>query len=166
MDIDLLNKALALCSEIEERQAQLKEILSSLTGLTRPSDSSEPSEFSECTESSGPSEPSESSESSEFSAFSEGIESSESPQCPQPSHIAPVSGDLRKAFTINDRFRFRRELFGGDDKAMMDVIARLSESQTFADAQAYLDTLAWDADNEAVGEFKEIVSTFFNGYRI
>lgn len=160
MDIDLLNKALALCSEIEERQAQLKEILSSLTELTRPSDSSEPSEESEGTESSGPSE------SSEFSAFSESLESSESPQCPQPSHIAPVSGDLRKAFTINDRFRFRRELFGGDDKAMMDVIARLSESQTFADAQAYLDTLAWDADNEAVGEFKEIVSTFFNGYRI
>lgn len=160
MDIDLLNKALALCSEIEERQAQLKEILSSLTELTRPSDSSEPSEESEGTESSEPSE------SSEFSAFSESLESSESPQCPQPSHIAPVSGDLRKAFTINDRFRFRRELFGGDDKAMMDVIARLSESQTFADAQAYLDTLAWDADNEAVGEFKEIVSTFFNGYRI
>ncbi|MDE6369809.1 MAG: hypothetical protein K2K94_11310, partial [Muribaculaceae bacterium] len=75
-------------------------------------------------------------------------------------------GDLRKAFTINDRCRFRRELFGGNDKAMMDVIARLSEAQTFADAQAYLDTLAWDADNEAVGEFKEIVSTFFNGYRI
>ena len=30
MDVDLLNKALALCSEIEERQAQLKEILKSL----------------------------------------------------------------------------------------------------------------------------------------
>ncbi|MDE5553603.1 MAG: hypothetical protein K2J10_00275 [Muribaculaceae bacterium] len=148
MDIDLLNKALALCSEIEERQAQLKEILSSLTELTVPS------EILEHSESTGSTEPSECSETSELSDIS------------QPTPIATVSGDLRKAFTINDRFRFRRELFGGDDKAMMDVIAHLSDAQTFADAQAYLDTLAWDADNEAVAEFKDIVSTFFNGYRI
>ena len=156
MDIDLLNKALALCSEIEERQAQLKEILSSLTELTVPSEitAGEPSEWSE------PSECSESYESSECS------ETSEPSDISQPTPIATVSGDLRKAFTINDRFRFRRELFGGDDKAMMDVIAHLSDAQTFADAQAYLDTLAWDADNEAVAEFKDIVSTFFNGYRI
>ena len=154
MDIDLLNKALALCSEIEERQAQLKEILSSLTELTVPSEILEHSESTEPSECSETSENSESSEPSEPSDIS------------QPTPVATVSGDLRKAFTINDRFRFRRELFGGDDKAMMDVIAHLSDAQTFADAQAYLDTLTWDADNEAVAEFKDIVSTFFNGYRI
>lgn len=160
MDIDLLNKALSLCSEIEERQAQLKEILSSLTKVPLKSDLSESSDQFEKPDSSDLCTPNPVPE----------PEATTAPQpIPEPEPLAvpqSVSGDLRKAFTINDRFRFRRELFGGDDKAMMDVIARLSEAQTFADAQAYLDTLAWDADNEAVGEFKDIVSTFFNGYRL
>ena len=162
MNTELINKALALCSEIEERQAQLKEILNSLI-------SEEP--VSDLADQSDDSDQSDESDESDLSDKSEPIEAAISPEPepePEPEVIpAPQSyGDLRKAFTINDRFRFRRELFGGDDKAMLDVIAHLSESQSYGDALAYIDTLGWSADNEAAGEFKEIVSTFFNGYRL
>lgn len=169
MNTELINKALALCSEIEERQAQLKEILNSMISEEPVSDLADQSDESD------DSDRSDESDLSDLSDKSEPIEAAITPEpepepepAPEPDVIpAPQpSGDLRKAFTINDRFRFRRELFGGDDKAMLDVIAHLSESQSYGDALAYIDTLGWSADNEAAGEFKEIVSTFFNGYRL
>ncbi|MDE6238460.1 MAG: hypothetical protein K2M54_00540 [Muribaculaceae bacterium] len=165
MNTELINKALALCSEIEERQAQLKEILNSMISVEPVSDLVDQSDESD------DSDRSDESDESDLSDKSEPIEAAIAPEpepAPEPEVIpAPQpSGDLRKAFTINDRFRFRRELFGGDDKAMLDVIAHLSESQSYGDALAYIDTLGWSADNEAAGEFKEIVSTFFNGYRL
>lgn len=168
MNTELINKALALCSEIEERQAQLKEILNSMIFEESVSDLAGQSDESD---DSDRSDESDLSNLSDLSDKSEPIESAIAPEpepAPEPEVIpAPQpSGDLRKAFTINDRFRFRRELFGGDDKAMLDVIAHLSESQSYGDALAYIDTLGWSADNEAAGEFKEIVSTFFNGYRL
>lgn len=186
MDVDLLNKALALCSEIEERQAQLKDILKSLvergsapvdklelTGQDLKGQSEQPeSSIQEVPAENQRQEPSPAPESLPAPELINEPVSLPTPEpetlpAPEPLTVPqPLGGDLRKAFTINDRFRFRRELFEGDDRAMMEVITRLSEAQTFADAQAYLDTLAWDKDNEAVGEFKEIVSTFFNGYRI
>ena len=167
MNTELINKALALCSEIEERQAQLKEILNSMIFEESVSDLVDQSDESD------DSDRSDESDLSDLSDKSEPIEAAIAPE-PEPEYepepeVIPApqpSGDLRKAFTINDRFRFRRELFGGDDKAMLDVIAHLSESQSYGDALAYIDTLGWSADNEAAGEFKEIVSTFFNGYRL
>lgn len=167
MNTELINKALALCSEIEERQAQLKEILNSLISEEPVSDLAGQSDESD------DSDRSDESDMSDLSDKSEPIEAAIAPE-PEPEYepepeVIPApqpSGDLRKAFTINDRFRFRRELFGGDDKAMLDVIAHLSECQSYGDALAYIDTLGWSADNEAAGEFKEIVSTFFNGYRL
>ena len=38
--------------------------------------------------------------------------------------------DFRKAFSLNDRFRFRRELFGGSEELMNQVIADLNESKS------------------------------------
>ena len=35
--------------------------------------------------------------------------------------------DLRKAFTLNDRFRFCRELFGGEEQQMNRVVSELNE---------------------------------------
>jgi len=39
--------------------------------------------------------------------------------------------DFRKAFSLNDRFRFRRELFGGDEGRMNEAISDLNELQSF-----------------------------------
>ncbi len=77
-----------------------------------------------------------------------------------------VTGDLRKAFTINDRFRFRRELFAGDDRAMHDVIDRLSALSSYGEAESYVASLGWDRESEAAAEFMAVLNNFFNGYRL
>ena len=84
-----------------------------------------------------------------------------------PSLEKPVSvGELRKAFTINDRFRFRRELFGGDDREFVALIDRLSGMSSFDEAEQCIDNVVADRDADVVAEFKSIVSTFFNGYHL
>lgn len=185
MNNDLLNKALALCAEIEERQACLKDILASLAEekfseeketqavpviVVEPEVTVEYEESADGEESKEVDTPADESGSAcEFTEISEPerveVPESVKPSAPETSS-RPAGQDLRKAFTINDRFRFRRELFGGDDQAMVKVISRLSECSSYADAQAYLSSLGWSPDNDAAAEFKEIVSTFFNGYRI
>lgn len=72
------------------------------------------------------------------------------------------AADISKAFTINDKFRFRRELFRGSDeefKETLDVIASMS-SMDEAEEYFYND-LCWDADNEDVKEFMAIVAKHF-----
>lgn len=75
------------------------------------------------------------------------------------------SHDIRKALTINDRFRFRRELFAGDDVAMNEFLDNLSACETLEQADAYLSTMPWDHDSEVIGEFMTIVANHFNSFR-
>lgn len=84
---------------------------------------------------------------------------------PEPEPAKPVS-DIRKAFTINDRFRFRRELFAGDDSAFMAVLDNLAKCSTLAEADEYLAGMPWDRDSDVIAEFMAVVSNHFNGYRL
>lgn len=62
--------------------------------------------------------------------------------------------DFRKAFSLNDRFRFRRELFGGDEEKMNRTIRDLNELTTYEDSIGYLHTqLQWNVDDAAVADF-------------
>lgn len=62
--------------------------------------------------------------------------------------------DFRKAFSLNDRFRFRRELFGGDEEKMNRVIRELNELATYEDSISYLHhQLQWNVDDAAVADF-------------
>lgn len=66
---------------------------------------------------------------------------------------------LQRAFTLNDKFRFRRELFGGSEQAMADVLARLETAGSVEDVADYLcGELGWDRTNEAVSDFISIIS--------
>ena len=140
-----------LTREIDERQRELKALIDEIIVDQDP----EPSELSE------PSEPSESSESSECSEYSELEPEPE----PEPEPAKPVS-DIRKAFTINDRFRFRRELFAGDDSAFMAVLDNLAKCSTMAEADDYLAGMPWDRDSDIIAEFMAVVTNHFNGYRL
>ncbi len=155
-----------LTREIDERQRELKALIDEIIAdqepeasepsePTEPSELSEPTETSELSETSEPSEPSEPSESSECSEYSE----------PEPEPAKPVS-DIRKAFTINDRFRFRRELFAGDDSAFMAVLDNLAKCSTLAEADDYLAGMPWDRDSDIIAEFMAVVANHFNGYRL
>lgn len=72
------------------------------------------------------------------------------------------SRDLRKAFTINDKFRFRRELFGNSDTEITDAINLVSAMSTMTEAEEYFyNDLEWDRENEEVQEFMSIIANHF-----
>ena len=66
--------------------------------------------------------------------------------------------DIRKAMTLNGRFRFRRELFLNSDEVMNSAIDALGEIGTFADAETFLQgQFGWDPENATVIDFMSLV---------
>ncbi|MDR2496041.1 MAG: hypothetical protein LBD21_02815 [Tannerellaceae bacterium] len=62
--------------------------------------------------------------------------------------------DLRKSLVLNDRFYFRKELFGGDEARMNRAIDDLNAMRTLDESLAYLrEKLQWDENNAVVAEF-------------
>ena len=71
--------------------------------------------------------------------------------------------DFRKAFSLNDRFRFRRDLFGGDEGRMNEAISDLNELQSFEESITYLDKkLKWNVEDEAVADFIKLLEKRFS----
>jgi len=70
-----------------------------------------------------------------------------------------TNSDLRKAFTLNDKYRFRRELFGNSDGAMNDSLDMVAAMKSYDEATEYFYTdLGWDCQDENVKEFMSIIS--------
>lgn len=70
--------------------------------------------------------------------------------------------DFRKAFSLNDRFRFRRELFGGDEARMNKAINDLNEIHSYEDSITYLNNeLKWNIEDEAVADFIKLLEKRF-----
>ena len=66
--------------------------------------------------------------------------------------------DFRKAFSLNDRFRFRRDLFHGNEEQMNQVIADLNQIDSLDEALRFIDTnLSWDMNNETVADFIKLL---------
>lgn len=73
--------------------------------------------------------------------------------------------NLRKAFTLNDKFRFRRELFGGDDSLFGQTLDDLQDLPDYDEAVAYVRaTLGWDMDNPEVQDFMAVVQSHFSAH--
>lgn len=71
--------------------------------------------------------------------------------------------DFRKAFSLNDRFYFRRELFAGDEARMNRVIADLNEIHSYEDSISYLDKeLKWNIEDKAVSDFVKLIEKRFS----
>lgn len=71
--------------------------------------------------------------------------------------------NLRKAFTLNDKFRFRRELFHNDDTAFAQTLDDIQKLDDYQQAETYVaDVLHWDSSDEAVADFMSIVKSHFN----
>jgi hypothetical protein len=70
--------------------------------------------------------------------------------------------DLRKAFSLNDRFRYRKELFGGSEEAMSKVITILNNKASFKESIAFLEQkLHWDFSDPTVKDFIKILEIRF-----
>jgi|GEM_PF-2761683 len=67
--------------------------------------------------------------------------------------------DITKALTLNDRFRFLRELFGGNSALMDETLAHLNEIATVNEAKSYLfSRFNWDSESdETVSDFLQII---------
>lgn len=73
-----------------------------------------------------------------------------------------MSKDIRKAFSLNDRFRFQRELFAGSANAMDTAIEHIEMMRTYGNAELYFySQLNWDRENQAVKDFMAIVRNHF-----
>ena len=71
--------------------------------------------------------------------------------------------ELRNAFTLNDKFRFRRELFGNDNDAFREALRMIEAMSGYDEALTYMrDDLGWDMDSEAAKDFAVIVSNHFS----
>lgn len=66
--------------------------------------------------------------------------------------------DFRKAFSLNDRFRFRRDLFHGNEEQMNQVISDLNQIDSLDEALRFIDkNLSWDMNNETVADFIKLL---------
>lgn len=93
---------------------------------------------------------------------------------PAPKQTTPVmkldeklaidsSRDIRRAFTLNDRFRFRRELFENSEARFVDALEVISAMTSFEEAEEYFyDDLCWDPDSDHVKEFMQKVNNHFH----
>ena len=73
-----------------------------------------------------------------------------------------LSRDIRKAFSVNDRFRFQRELFAGSANAMNTAIEHIEMMRSYGNAELYFfSQLHWDRDDEVVKDFMAIVRNHY-----
>ena len=74
-----------------------------------------------------------------------------------------ISKDLRRAFSVNDRFRFRRELFGNSEAEFVDALNMIEAMHSYEEATEYfLNDLGWDENVAEVSEFLNIVRHHFD----
>ena len=74
-----------------------------------------------------------------------------------------LSAGLRHAISLNDSFRFSRELFGGDTELMNRVIEQISVMGSYKTAVAFLSSkVELNEEKEAVNDFLELLKKYFN----
>lgn len=68
----------------------------------------------------------------------------------------------KPAFCLNDRFRFKRAIFGGDADAFNDAMDRLTTFDSFEEAEEYFyGNLDLDPEDEDVTDFMTIIRNYF-----
>ena len=79
---------------------------------------------------------------------------------PTTSHNSSI--DLKKELGIGDRFRFQRELFGGNGEKLSTALTTLNDMATMDDAINYISTvLRLDLDNPISKDFVDFVKKRF-----
>ena len=67
--------------------------------------------------------------------------------------------DLKSSITLGDRFRFQRELFGGNGEKMNKAISDFNSFETMLEAQDYIakNFVHWALDNDTVSDFIQLL---------
>lgn len=70
--------------------------------------------------------------------------------------------NVLKAFSLNDKFLYTRELFHGDDRDYSDTLTLISEMDSYEEAEEYLvHDLMWDPENTNVKSFLAVLAKAF-----
>ncbi len=76
--------------------------------------------------------------------------------------IKPAT-DLRHAISLNDSFRFTRELFDGNATRMNEVVRRVGEASSLDEAmEVFISEVHPDEENEATIDFIELLKKYFS----
>lgn len=74
-----------------------------------------------------------------------------------------MAAGLRHSISLNDSFRFSREIFGGDSELMNRVIEQISMMSSYKTAMAFLSSkVNINEENEAMTDFLELLKKYFN----
>lgn len=74
-----------------------------------------------------------------------------------------LSKDLHKAFSLNDRYRFRRELFSNSELDWNDALNMVASMSSFDEAEDYFyNDLGWDKNSEEVTDFMSVIKNHFS----
>ena len=93
----------------------------------------------------------------------EAVVKEEEPKSAVLGESLKLSAGLRHAISLNDSFRFSRELFGGDTDLMNRVIEQISVMSSYKTAVAFLSSkVELNEEKEAVNDFLELLKKFFN----
>jgi hypothetical protein len=70
--------------------------------------------------------------------------------------------DFCKAFSLNDRFRFKKDLFGGDEEQMNKTLNILNGMHSYEESVGYLsNVLKWNMEDPTVGDFIKLLEKRF-----
>lgn len=70
--------------------------------------------------------------------------------------------DFRKAISLNDWFRFKRDLFKGNEALMNAAIHAIDGAATYDEAFSYLEErFPWDADDPTASDFLKLLEKRF-----
>jgi hypothetical protein len=82
------------------------------------------------------------------------------------THRRAKVDSLAKIISINQRFMFQKELFGGDQKVFQEALQALEACRSYDEAEGvlsrdYISRYQWDLDSEEAGEFLEVLARRF-----
>ena len=73
-----------------------------------------------------------------------------------------TAGDLRRSISLNDSFRFSRELFGGSMEQMNHVLQQIGEMHSLDAALVFLSSkIKVEEENEAKADLVELLKKYF-----
>ncbi|MEG0464591.1 hypothetical protein [Bacteroides sp.] len=87
--------------------------------------------------------------------------------CVEPTPILAerirTGADLRRSISLNDSFRFSRELFGHDPELMNRVLQQIGEMSSYQAAVSFLTSKVHvEEENEAMNDLLELLKKYFN----
>lgn len=79
----------------------------------------------------------------------------------QSAFAQKTRGDIRKAFTLNDNYKFRRQLFNNSQQEYSEALSNIENMKSLPEAEEYIyGTLKLDKDDPDVKDFMDIISLY------